>query len=212
MINHNDPLKPRFLFRLIIFSLIILVGKVNLSNHFSGKSFSGEGYHFPIIFVGAVFFVTDNHICLHHFLKYHPENETGFRCLQNRVNYGKKSPSSWRLQVWSGGANVSRVETVHSRPKTRRVRSVMLWGSCLPVTGPCQCTVVHGERLVGRVVSAKGVCDRGARQRLHQWLRAPHSRNSCLEELALALGYQQVRPTSGQEQSNCSSSFQASMD
>ena len=81
MINHNDPLKPRFLFRLIIFSLIILVGKVNLSNHFSGKSFSGEGYHFPIIFVGAVFFVTDNHICLHHFLKHHPENETGFRCL-----------------------------------------------------------------------------------------------------------------------------------
>ena len=81
MINHNDPQKPRFLFRLIIFSLIILVGKVNLSNHFSGKSFSGEGYHFPIIFVGAVFFVTDNHICHHHFLKYHPENETGFRCL-----------------------------------------------------------------------------------------------------------------------------------
>ena len=54
MINHNDPQKPRFLFRLIMFSLIIFVGKVNLSNHFSGKSFSGEGYHFPIIFVGAV--------------------------------------------------------------------------------------------------------------------------------------------------------------
>ena len=34
-----------------------------------------------------------------------------------------------------------------------------------PVTGPCQGTVVHGERLVGRVVSAKGVCDRGARER-----------------------------------------------
>ena len=34
-----------------------------------------------------------------------------------------------------------------------------------PVTGPCQGTVVHGERLVGRVVSAKGVCGRGARER-----------------------------------------------
>ena len=56
MINHLDPQKPRFLFRLIIFSLIILVGKVDFSNHFSGKSFSGGGYHFPIIFVGAVFF------------------------------------------------------------------------------------------------------------------------------------------------------------
>ena len=42
-----------------------------------------------------------------------------------------KSPSSWWLQVWSGGANVSTVLAVHSLPQTRRVRSGMLWGTLL---------------------------------------------------------------------------------
>ena len=65
--------------------------------------------------------------------------------------------------MWSGGANVSRVETVHSRPKNAAGSKRNVMGG--PVTGPCQGTVVHGERLVGRVVSAKGVCGRGARER-----------------------------------------------
>ena len=155
MINHLDPQNPRFLFRLIIFSLIILVGKVDFSNHFSGKSFSGGGYHFPIIFVGAVFFLaTGNHIFI--FENVTPRNETGCHCatkvpVHGGCKCGQAAPTFPEWRLWGYGCAWRKVGG-SGRFREGRLRP---WST-------------------------------GAR---HQWLRAPHSRNSCLEELALALGY-----------------------
>ena len=186
MINHNDPLKPRFLFRLIIFSLIILVGKVNLSNHFSGKSFSGEGYHFPIIFVGAVFSWLTIIFTFIIFFNTTPRMRQGFVVCRIEWITARKVPVHGGCKCGQAAPTFPEWRLCIPVPKTRRVRSVMLWGSCYgPLSGyGCAWRKVGGS---GRFREGRlRPWSTGAR---HQWLRAPHSRNSCLEELALGLGY-----------------------